>query len=341
MPRRIPDERLSTSVFMYPTPDEARMGRPTGGSAFFVSVPWESETKYVHVYAVTNRHVIRPKKGDGALVMRLNLKSGGTDIIETKEDEWQSPASGDDIAVRQCFPDQGKFECGWDKVETIVTEEIIALHNLGIGDDVYSYGRFLDVDNGAANRPVMRFGHVAAMPPVPVLVEPGKYQDSYLVEMRSRTGFSGSAVYILFEPQMMGEFVDRPIHRTLGEGLEALQKLKIFGPWILGIHWGQMPVVGPDAFDMELRRPASYGSGISAVVPGTRLREFLLEDENLKRVRKQVEDEWHARQHATQESAAETVEPFRQKDSVAPESDNPSHKEDFKRLLNAAAKTKQ
>lgn len=146
-------------------------------------------------------------------------------------------------------------------------------------------------------------------------------QPSYLVEMRSRTGFSGSAVYIYIDPSHAGQIVNRPATYDTTTNVK-FSVPRICGPWLLGVHWAQLPVSGPDATEAERTEPKSYASGVSAVVPGQILKRFLLEDEQLKRERKVIEDEWKSRPHAVLETAAE----------VAPPTDNPSHKEDFTRL---------
>ncbi len=305
------------------------MGTPLGGSAFFLAVPWERVPPYQHVYAVTNRHVLEPRQGVGALVLRLNLKAGGVETVETNLDEWLSPTSGDDIAVRLCHLDQAIFDYGWEPIQMVITDEVIAEQQLGIGDEVFSAGRFLDIESPTGNRPVLRAGQIAAIPPVSVVVTSTRSQESYLVEMRSRTGFSGSAVYAFIDPSSAGQWVQRKGSTLVTKNFQ-MEYPVLRGPWILGVHWGTMPVAGPDAFDLETRRPASYGSGIAAVVPGQTLRKFILEDERLKKIRREVEAEYLSRPHAVEESA-----------SVAgPETDNPSHREDFMRLLGAASKEK-
>src|SRR5256885_1315760 len=113
MTQRIPDFLLDRVAFLYPTEAEAKAGTPTGGSVFFVGVPWETRPDISFVYGVTNRHVIEPKTGRSALVVRANLRGGGTDTILTNADEWHSPKSGDDLAVRLMSFDSHRFRIEW------------------------------------------------------------------------------------------------------------------------------------------------------------------------------------------------------------------------------------
>src|SRR5205823_6633926 len=165
----------------------------------------------------------------------------------------------DDIAVRLM-----SFKQHHDKstvsLNSFLDDAIIDDNDLGIGDEVYSIGRFLDIDGSKVNRPVVRFGNVSLLTPtVPVQVRgPSKgFQDSYLVEMRSRTGFSGSPMLLYIPPLVMGSFNrKKPVHSG-----------KWHGPWLMGVHWGQLPVVGPDAQALGKQVPLHWGSGMSAVVP--------------------------------------------------------------------------
>src|SRR2546423_5517243 len=90
MTQRIPDFLLDRVAFLYPTEAEAKAGTPTGGSVFFVGVPWETRPDISFVYGVTNRHVIEPKTGRSALVVRAHLRGGGTDTILSQSHEWHS-----------------------------------------------------------------------------------------------------------------------------------------------------------------------------------------------------------------------------------------------------------
>src|SRR5436305_1515847 len=80
---RIPPDWLDCTFYAYKSIADATSGRPTGGSGCVVSVPSQHE-RWVHVYAVTNRHVI-----DGGFgVLRFNTHMGAMSTIETKYGDW-------------------------------------------------------------------------------------------------------------------------------------------------------------------------------------------------------------------------------------------------------------
>ena len=92
---------------------------------------------------------------------------------------------------------------------------------------------------------------------------PWNHEPSYIVEMRSRTGFSGSPVYIYLEP-----FAARMVE-TEKPIVADLTDLQFTGPWLLGVQWGQLPIVGPDAIDT-----GAASSAMLAVVPCSALTEL-------------------------------------------------------------------
>jgi hypothetical protein len=321
---RIPEANLRACFFLFPTRGEAELGCPVGGCGAFIEIPSTSDRKLRHIYAVTNEHLFRPKE-DASLALRVNLRAGGFDIKETELDQWHM-SEVDDIAALYItgMKDPG-FDIARASIEEFVDEKVITDYDLGTGDEVFAIGRFLDIDgSGAVNRPVMRFGNVSALNP-PVTIErpagaPSAYQDSYLVEMRSRTGFSGSLIVIYIPPMEQAGFNRRVF----------LQSGKWYGPWILGLHWGQLPVIGPEAQIAGKQVPLHYGSGITAVVPAERIKKFLMEDPAMIRERVAFEAVWNSRPH-TQEEA---VKPSPIGD------ENPNHREDFSRLVSAASKSK-
>lgn len=71
---------------------------------------------------------------------------------------------------------------------------------VGPGDDVFVVGRFINSQGKLRNIPSVRFGNIAQMPLKPI--EQGRVfgefqQESFLVEARSISGFSGSPVFLI------------------------------------------------------------------------------------------------------------------------------------------------
>lgn len=315
---RWPDELSDCTVFLYETRNDADSGKNTGGSGFLLGVPWETDPSKTHVYVVSNYHVT---KGGTASVIRLNTKKGKAACIETEPTEWFH-IHGRDLAVYRI--DETKhlgpgsiFDYKFSSFPEIqLTDDLWNKYQLGIGDEVVSVGRFVDLSGVQRNQPFLRSGILSSGRVLPVGQAPGMpwtNEPSYIVEMRSRTGFSGSPVYIFID-WMTSRMVDVD---DAGDTKTAYELFK--GPWLLGVQWGQLPIVGPDAVDT-----GATSSAMLAVVPCSALTELLMENDDVIRERGEYEDHQRSAVHATAELAPPT------------KADNPQHREDFNRLLDAA-----
>lgn len=263
---RWPDEVLGASFFLFNSKEDAESGCATGGCGFFTSVPWEGNPRMVHVYAVTCAHVIAEAK---PYHIRAH-KAGSREPTFIKADRslW-SISESDDLAAM--LVPNGPAYVHENFLKMNLTDEIIDEYSIGIGDEVFSVGRFVDLANQRVNRPLVRSGIIAAMPTFPVLNDTGQAIDSYIVEMRSRSGFSGSPVYA-------------------------------YGPWLLGVHWGEIKIKGPDGtpwLDANTvlskdRRGLELGSGMIGVVPCSRLEALLMTNEDTKKRRRKMEKEFSA-----------------------------------------------
>src|SRR6516165_10822570 len=67
--------------------------------------------------------------------------------------------------------------------------------NIGPGDEVVLIGRFINQEGKERNVPTVRFGHIAQMPIEPIEYN-GQLQESFLCEIKSIGGFSGSPVFL-------------------------------------------------------------------------------------------------------------------------------------------------
>jgi hypothetical protein len=211
---RIPQALLDASFYLYPSPEEARSGGQAGGTGLFVSVPVPGSPDHVFMYAVSNAHVVHQS---GCSVIRVNALLGGTDIIEKDPAEWHARA-GDDLAVSlvQLRPDIHKVRCideSWFVEKHALRDGVI-----GIGDDVFMVGRFMNHDGLLTNVPSVRFGHLS-MDALGIKHPAGHQQTSFAVEMLSRPGYSGSPVYVYKLPYDMETgnlFIGGPKARLLG-----------------------------------------------------------------------------------------------------------------------------
>lgn len=327
---RWPDEMLESSFFIFASQRDAETGRPTGGSGFFVGVPWEGKEPLEHVYAVTCAHVISSNRPH---VLRAErLYGDDPTFIDARTENWFI-AEHDDLAVMRI--EHGHMFSHESFPKLNLTREMIDDYSVGIGDEVVSVGRFLDLRGNRANRPLVRSGTIAAMPELPISCRNRPLQDSYIAEMKSRSGFSGSPVFVYLPPPQI-RFVHSQRQIYSEPHKPFIKMFEFYGPWLLGVHWGEINVEGPDApwlhasLDND-RRGMELGSGMIGIVPCSRLETLLMKDKRVLTERKTVEKEFRP-QASAQAAVRET-----KKRGAEPEH-NPSHKEDFRRLLGVAAR---
>ena len=281
---RIPERFLDCAIFLYSSRKDAEDGARYGGSGFMVGIQSRAYSDRWHLYAVTNRHVIK----GGAVVIRLSRLDGTEvqeNIIDTKEDSWIFLRE-EDIAV---LPIREAKETHWTNFvrrDDFLDSGAIARHEIGPGDDVFSVGRLTGHEGKQRNTPVVRFGNIAMMPAEPIRQENGHAQESFLVESRSFTGYSGSPVFVFLQPWTFME--PDPDQIESGES----------GPWLLGVDWGhpglEEPVYYSRTGSIENLRGTPSGlwiranSGRMYVVPVSQLVELL--DSAPARVIREQED---------------------------------------------------
>lgn len=315
---RVPDEILESVFYLYPSHIAAEKGEQAGGCGFFMTYPFEHE-KRNHLYAVTNRHVI----ADGNWTFRVNRGSKVL-IVDTDERQWFYHPDEDDLAIHLVDWPQG-FSCTtMGGPNCLAVPDLIKHHAIGVGDDVYTVGRFVNHDGKLKNNPVVRFGNIAQMPLEPIQQRDGHFQESYLVECRSVSGYSGSPVLVEIPP-----WSRRPGQTGISSKRE--------GPFLLGVNWGHLNDWKPvcDSRGRPIANPpmrVGLNSGMMGVVPAWKLTEMLAHEEVMAK-RKKLEETilGSSPPISSSDSAVKVIE-------AEPETGNPDHKEDFTRLLNAAAR---
>jgi len=297
---RIPNQFLDCSIFLYDSVKAAQDGEGFGGSGFLVHVPSKHEG-WVHPYAVTNRHII----DHGFHVLRLNTVDGRTDTISTEPESWFLHPDDDDIAILPIEMEGKKFK--WFSIATthFITPDIIANYRVGPGDEAFLIGRLITVEGRQRNTPVVRFGNISMMADAsePIIREDGQEQESFLVECRSLSGFSGSPVFVSTSqtydsnntPQITewGESIPTAEPETGGLKIEFISVSGTFGPWLLGIDWGHLPLWKP-VYEKQHKTKTDYivdaNTGIACVVPSWRILD-LLNQRELVRERKRDDEE--------------------------------------------------
>lgn len=185
-------------------------------------------------------------------------------MFPTRADAWWTP---DDPAVDVAVCELA-FDAALDLMlfdgDLIATPDLLAEHEIGIGDELSVVGLFSSVVGRLRNRPIVWGGTIAAMPDER-LVDPEVPPEvssyaAYLVELRSTGGLSGSPVFVMLGP-------DRD---------EAGARLKAAPSYLLGLirgHW-YAPLGGDDVFYGD---GSTVNRGIAIVTPIKEVAKLLIQ----------------------------------------------------------------
>ncbi len=368
---RIPQNVINGVFYLYGSREDAQAGRNPGGTGFIMHYQGARNEEVLgnHFYGVTNWHVACSR---GLSTIRLNTKGGGTDVIELDPSEWHFLPGKYDVAVVPLSLD-GKVH----DVSSVSSNQFAVApgeysYGIGVGEDAFMIGLFFDHAGVATNVPSARFGNVSMLPNARATIkQPTGYDgQSYVVDMHSRTGFSGSPVYVyrtfgsdLSDPRGIRFdelYIDQfrrgnsgrdPLRERLSGHFRAHQMFQL-----LGIHWGQFPE------EWELRDKSSRAesrndlileggyvrgmSGMTCVIPAWHIIEVLEmpelanlrqpEMDRAERERQELMTKIHSTLPRT-ESAAPTTESVATKTPL-PNDTKPIPREGFMRLIDEAAR---
>ncbi len=270
---RIYDIYLESIVYIYPSEQDAINGERVGGCGFLYGIPSDVVEDSYHVYVVTNRHVaIRPENPNPAI--RINTKTGKFESISTNRDNWKPHPDGDDLAILPIGIKPNIYKYNFLRSDQHpISDEFIKSHDIGPGDEVFMTGRFINHEGKDRNIPAVCFGNISMMPEEPILNEWTQLrQESYLVEMRSISGYSGSPVIVYLSSLDL-----RP----------KQDKIDLNNIWwearLLGINWGHLPieeqVVERDGSKNNDGLKIKFNSNMACVVPVSKMTELLNIDE--------------------------------------------------------------
>jgi len=353
---KIPPDVLDAAFFLYDTEEDAKAGLNPQGTGFIVGCPSSEVHGFQHFYGVTNWHVaIRDDAAEGikpSPVVRLNKKYGGETFVKTPE--WHSLKNGPDVAVAY-FDFLERDDLQWNFVSLGIFAEVSAIQsgNVAVGDDAFMLGLFLDHDAVATNVPGARFGNISMLPSTFMKIEQenGFMGECYIVDMHSRSGFSGSPVFMY---RMLGHDLSRPLHEQFrilpgiadprfgsgGIGMPIRgDNLFLF----LGIHVGQFPedwkagksqarMVATSKGGLKVDDAYVEGwSGMTCVIPAWQLRNVIEKIPEFQPMRDLKDSEFHRRKRGKLVSD-KSAEKSKKDDA------NPNHLKDFKRLVDVAAR---
>jgi hypothetical protein len=295
---RIPPKIVDNVFYLYRTAEDAKSGRNPGGSGFVVE---RAEGPHPFLYGVTNWHVACR---DGFSVIRLNTHDGGTDVVEFGPEDWEFIPGKYDVAVVPLNVDR-RHQFSSVQIESFqfAPDPNVAIQ-IGVGEEVFMVGLFVDHGGTTTNVPSARFGYISMLPHeiAPIKQPTGFFGESFVVDMHSRTGFSGSPVFVY---RTFGSDLSKDWHGfdsiEFGPPNQAIQHphlrpgdtktgggLMRISPFLrlLGIHWGQFPE------EWELRKRDSIDetrkknlimegayvegmSGMTCVIPAWNILEVL------------------------------------------------------------------
>lgn len=264
----IPPPLIDSVVYLYPSEAAANSDSAPGGTGFLVGIKFEAPVPLFHIYVVTNHHVACTS---GNSCVRINKRAGGADVFPFSPDSWEFIPGLDLAAISMIYNDQ-KYSTHFIPDVFFANDEVVGRLKLNIGEEVFMIGSFVDNHGAAINTPAARFDNLSLMPSWLEIHDPDSgitYKGNYYcLDMRSRTGFSGSPVFY---------------YRTSGSDLAQAgsTNLSITTPKVgfLGAHAGQFPETVKAKDSLGAKTELTAPSGMTMVISAQKVLELL----NLKK----------------------------------------------------------
>lgn len=257
-------EEIRKSVFFVSYLTEN--GYKFAGTGFFVSMSLANDPNRLFIYLITAKHVIVEAKRasiDGKIWLRINTKNG-FEYVSSEEATWQTHSEdcSIDAAVLSWAPDSAYFDYLTIPISLIINEEVISKEGIGIGDEIFLIGLFVNHYGRKKNIPIARVGNIAAMPEEPIETKWFGGMEAYLIEARSIGGLSGSPVFV-YLPGV------RVRGNHLGMGGRAFYWLGLMHG-----HW-DLPVLKEDIVVEDHVSKEAVNMGIGIVVPASKILEII------------------------------------------------------------------
>ena len=287
---QVPDEIRKCVVFLKYR-DKAG-NEKFAGTAFFVGVQEDEKSEDAFIYLVTAKHVIvaiDQNSIDGKVLIRMNDKQGGFQIVEADVFRWfdNPDNSSVDIMILGWAPpdiyDYRILSVLPQSKSIIATNEVIKKHSIGLGDKLFITGLFVGHYGKSRNIPILRSGNIASMPEERVETKKFGGIEAYLIEARSIGGLSGSPVFVYLDNMRTGTILLGGGDSSRGFGGRTF--------FLLGVmhgHWDR----GESEFD-DVTEDVDGGKinmGIGIVIPATKIVEIINQPKLLEK-RKTVMNE--------------------------------------------------
>ena len=325
---RIRDDIRKSVVFVGFRDETLKGGFSAAGTGFFIA--------YDNVgHFVTCAHVAEVL-GDTGFVFRLNLVGGDSEVSDVDSFEWHfHPDKRVDLAVAPFRINFAKSGLDHSYLDELFTKSSLDHgFDVGIGDHCYTIGLYRFLPGTARNVPIVHVGHIALMAGeerIPIEfggngVSDVRLCDSHLVEGQGVHGISGSPVFVrssfdhFSPPAQEGKFQNTRLPRS---------EVLLFGVWQSSYFVPPKDELEKGLTDYEKPHggpPSGVSLGKGAVVPVAQLIE-ILESDKMKDMRAKLKAKVASSATSLSAGAVKAID------------ENPTHQEDFKSLLTAAAKT--
>lgn len=286
---RIPDQLIKCVGFVAHDREPVQYG----GTAFIVGVRGEDgEGGFLHL--VTAKHVAEAIE-PGPYLIGMNGKDGRKILLKSGDTNpqqwWYHPTERDsvDVAVTPfATAIMDEYDVEWIPEDSFATEQRIAQHSIGLGDEIIIVGLFTRFIGSSRLVPLVRTGNVAMMPDR-IPVRGFGNMEAYLVEARSIGGLSGSPVFV--RSTVNTPVASPALGKTLMSGL---------GPGhLLGLMHGHWEV--PLNFS-STEQAEAVNMGVAIVVPAKKILEVLYHPE-LVQMRKELEQKELKKKYPVADSA--------------------------------------
>jgi hypothetical protein len=237
------------------------------GTGFLVHEKLESE---IFRYTITAEYVLGKvcENGENEVAIAYNNGDGLADVSVTKYSDWlhhPDSSSAVDVAVYPGGPNENDVDFKSFGMDVFPAEGVLNLRDLGVGDEVIIPGLFQNTIGTRKISPIIRIGHVAAIPDEPIRTEYGQ-MDALLIQAMSIGGLSGSPVLLSVPAYRWAH------NKTRSDPLD--QRF-----YLIGLVHGHFDAREDDIDAVQHKAGGYVHSGIGVVVPYTRILETIKQDD--------------------------------------------------------------
>lgn len=205
-----------------------RVGKEVVNSAVFIGIKarerftpigtaviaWVPRQAMGFHFLITARHLLDGRE-PGSLWVRLNTLDGGGSTIQLPTIQWYPAEASIDVVVVPLALGGTKYDLSTIPLDRADRNHTLAtMDGLRPGDEVSVVGLYSTHYGLGRNLPIVRIGHIAALPSEPVLSSFGGQSLAYLIEVHSIAGLSGSPVFLNVPPVRV---INNQLHHKTGE----------------------------------------------------------------------------------------------------------------------------